>query len=164
MSTKNIIAQLPGKMTRLCSKVASKGPVYLLVAFVALSLVSFAAVPTSTVGAAEEKISFEKTVVTTHKCGGGDDAVKVSIDIGCYGKGNALLDATFAIIRLLSTGVGIVIVISTIVAGIQYATSAGDPSAVQKAIGRLTNNAIALLIFIFGYAILNFIIPAGFFK
>jgi hypothetical protein len=101
---------------------------------------------------------------TPYHCGGGEGAVYTSIDIGCAGKGNALFDMAFAIIRLLSAGVGIIIVISTVVAGIQYTTSAGDPNAVQAAIQRLANNVIALLIFIFGYAILNFIIPAGFLR
>ncbi len=96
------------------------------------------------------------------QCGDGVDKVKTSINIGCKGKGNPIADMMFAIIRFLSTGVGIVIVGSTILAGIQYSAAGGNPQAVAKARGRITSNVVALLIFIFGYALLNYITPGGF--
>ena len=65
--------------------------------------------------------------------------------------------------KFLSDGVGLVIIASVIVGGIQYITSRGDPNATQKAIQRITSSVIALLVFIFGYAVLNYVIPAGFF-
>lgn len=70
----------------------------------------------------------------------------------------------FAIIRALSVGVGLVIVASMIFAGIQYTASRDDPSAVGKAKERVLNNVIALLVYIFAYAILNYVIPRGFFQ
>jgi hypothetical protein len=88
--------------------------------------------------------------------------VHTTINFGCKGQGNAIADATFAIIRILSNGAGLVIIGSLIFGGIQYSASRGDPQATAAAVGRLRSNVIALLIFIFGYAILNFIIPAGF--
>ena len=99
-------------------------------------------------------------------CGGGagNKSVATSINIGCRGKGNPIIDATFAIIRFLSTGVGIVIVGSTIYAGIQYTMSRGEPQLVATAINRLRANAWALLLFLFGYAILNYLIPGAFLK
>lgn len=100
----------------------------------------------------------------TYTCGSGTDSVQMSIDIGCAHKGGAITDAVFAIIRLLSDGVGLVVVGSIIVGGIQYTASAGDPGATSRAVGRIRESLIALLIFIFGYAILNFVIPAGFLK
>ncbi len=51
---------------------------------------------------------------------------------------------------------------SIVVGGIQYTASRGDPQATATAIGRIRSTMIALLIYIFGYAILNYIIPAGF--
>jgi hypothetical protein len=90
--------------------------------------------------------------------------VFLSIDIGCEGKGNPILDALFAIIRFLSMGVGIVVVGSIVVAGIQYTTSRGDPQATAKALERITNSLIALTLFIFAYALLNWLIPAGLLK
>ena len=90
--------------------------------------------------------------------------MKTSINIGCKGQGTALTDMAFAIIRFLSIGVGVVIVASTVWAGVQYTTARDDPNAVGAAKERIMNNFIALLVYIFAYAILNFVIPAGFFK
>jgi|GEM_PF-914260 len=110
---------------------------------------------------------------TSYQCGSGANAVHTSINIGCYGANcqsknihgcSALLDATFAIIRFLSAGVGIVVIASVIWAGIQYTSARDDPSAVGKAKSRIVTSLSALGLFIFGYAILNYVIPAGFFK
>lgn len=99
-------------------------------------------------------------------CGGGsgEHSVQVSIDLGCKGHGNPISDMAFAIIRLLSIGVGLVVVGSIIVAGIQYTTSQDDPKATAAAEGRIKSAVIALLIYIFAFAILNYVIPAGFFR
>ncbi len=109
---------------------------------------------------------------TQYQCGNGSNTVYTSIDIGCKGAScrsnapggcSALTDMAFAIIRALSVGVGIVIVASMIWAGFQYTVSRDDPSAVGKAKDRIRSNIIALLVYIFAYAILNYVIPAGFF-
>lgn len=94
-------------------------------------------------------------------CGGGkhNPSVKVSINIGCQGKGNPIMDATFGIIHFLSDGVGLVIIASMIWAGIQYTSSRGDPQATAKAKKRIESNVISLLLFIFAYALLNYIVP-----
>ena len=97
-------------------------------------------------------------------CGAPDQAIQMSIDIGCKHEGNPIMDATFAIIRFLSDGVGLVVVGSIVYAGIQFSSSKGDPQATAKAITRLRSSVIALVIFIFGYAILNYVIPTGFLK
>lgn len=94
----------------------------------------------------------------------GSGGIQTSIDIGCSGKGEPIPDLIFALIRLLSDGVGIVVIASIIVAGIQFTTSRGDPQASAKAIGRVRSSVIALAIYIFAYAILNYVIPAGFFN
>ncbi len=65
------------------------------------------------------------------------------------------------IIALLSAAVGIVVVISLIVAGIQYSSAQGDPSKVQAAKQRITNSLIALVAFFFLFAGLNWLIPGG---
>jgi hypothetical protein len=93
------------------------------------------------------------------QCGGGDNAVKMAIDIGCKGLGNPIMDAVFAIIRFLTVGVGIVVIGSTIFAGIQFTTSRGDPNATGQAMKRISSNIAALLLFILTYAILNWLVP-----
>lgn len=103
---------------------------------------------------------------TRHYCGDPlkYEKVTTSIVIGCKGKGTPILDMVFAIIRLLSMGVGLVVIGSIIMAGIQYTTSRGDPQATAKALNRVYSTFGALLLFIFAYAILNWLIPAGLLK
>ncbi|HVI60912.1 MAG TPA: hypothetical protein VM535_02005 [Candidatus Saccharimonadales bacterium] len=96
------------------------------------------------------------------KVNGDDQSVGVAIKIGCKGKGNPIADATFAIIRILSSLVGLVIIGSIAYGGIQYAGSRGDPQATALAVNRIRSSLFALILFIFGYAILNYLIPAGF--
>ncbi|MDB5166145.1 MAG: hypothetical protein JWM37_217 [Candidatus Saccharibacteria bacterium] len=86
--------------------------------------------------------------------------ITTSIDFGCSGTGNQpIADLLFAIIRFLSIGVGIMLIGSTVVAGLQYTSSQGDTNAVAKSKARLRANAIALLFFLFGFALLNFVVP-----
>jgi hypothetical protein len=87
-----------------------------------------------------------------------------SIDLGCRGKGNGILDLIFAIIRLLSIGVGLVVVGSITWAGIQYSSSRGDPQAAANAVKRINSAVIALVIYIFAFAILNWAIPGAVLK
>jgi hypothetical protein len=95
-------------------------------------------------------------------CGTGDQAVKISIKIGCTRKSaNPILDAFFALLRFASVGVGVVLAGAAIVVGIQYSFSRGDPGATAKAKAHLTYIAIALLTYIFSFALLNFLVPGG---
>lgn len=102
-------------------------------------------------------------------CGKGDNVVEVSFDFGCLGSSysgeqlNPILDVAFALFRFLSAGVGLVVIGSIIIAGIQYSASRGNPQATGAAIKRVTNALIGLLIYIFTFAILNFIVPGGLF-
>jgi len=94
------------------------------------------------------------------KCGGPPNAViHTTIDFGCQGKGPAILDLVFGVIQFLSDGVGLVVVASLVYAGIQYITSAGDPQAAANAIKRIRSSGVALLLFLFAYALLNYVIP-----
>ncbi len=101
------------------------------------------------------------TLKTKYKCGSGDTATYTSVNIGCVGKGNAIMDALFGIINFLSDGVGVVIVASLIWAGIQFTASRGDPQSTATAIKRIRSNVLALFVFIFAYAILNYVVPGA---
>lgn len=98
---------------------------------------------------------------TLHQCGdpSSDNAYTPSIDIGCKGIGNPIMDALFGIIHFLSLGVGLVVIGSIIVGGIQYTASRGEPQATALAINRIRASLFALIIYIFAYAALNYIIP-----
>jgi hypothetical protein len=103
------------------------------------------------------------------QCGKGSRKVEVGFNIGCRGEEyprdqlNPIVDMAFAIFRVLAAGVGLVVTGSIIVAGIQYSASRGNPQATQAAIARVTNSVVALLIYIFMFAIANFLVPGGMF-
>ena len=65
------------------------------------------------------------------------------------------------LINLVAALVGIGVVISIVIAGIQYGSSAGDAQKVSAAKARIRNAVIALATFIFLYTLLNFLIPGG---
>jgi hypothetical protein len=64
-------------------------------------------------------------------------------------------------VNFLIALVGIAVVISIIIGGIQYGSSAGDPQKVTAAKNRIRNAVVALVTFLFLYALLNFLIPGG---
>ncbi len=98
-------------------------------------------------------------------CGGREyDYYNPSIDIGCQGKGNPIADALFGFIRFLSAGVGLIIIGSIIMGGIQYTGSRGEPQATAMAINRIRSSVFALFLFIFAYAILNYLVPGAILK
>lgn len=116
----------------------------------------------------------QRTVTSTDgKCPGNDKYVKLSVPLkngsDCVLKSdrdtsledNSIIVYTRNIVRFLSAGVGIVIVLMIIIGGIQYITSQGNPQATASAKNRITNAIISLFLFIFMTAILNFLIPGG---
>lgn len=115
----------------------------------------------SSSAASSAPISFGPRPATKDTCGGNDNKVDIGFDIGCRGLGNPIVDALFAVIRVASIGVGIAAVAALIVAGLQYTTSRGDPGATAKAIARIRNTVVALLLYIFSYALLNYLVPSG---
>lgn len=64
-------------------------------------------------------------------------------------------------IRLLGALIGIVVVISLVVGGIQYSASSGDPGKISAAKSRISNSLIALLAYFFLFFFLQWLIPGG---
>lgn len=118
---------------------------------------------------AESLFMIGEDVPGEHYCGKGEKQVKISFDIGCLGNAysgdqyNPILDMLFALLRFVSVGVGLVVTGSIVWAGIQYSTSRGNPQGTEAALKRVSNAVIALLIYIFAWAILNFLVPGGLF-
>lgn len=103
------------------------------------------------------------TAFAITSCGAPDQSpYEPSIDLGCKGVGNPILDLLFAIIRFLSYGVGLIIVASMVYAGIQYIGSRGDPNSTALAMKRIQANVVALLLFVFAFAIVNYLVPGTF--
>lgn len=123
-----------------------------------------------------EAVEFN-TTEGKHQCGASQpfeqefegQEVSTSINIGCKGfeieedggEINPVVDMAFALFRVISAGVGIVVIGTIIVAGIQYSVSRGNPQAIEAAIKRVTNAVIALIVYIFMFAIANFLVPGG---
>ena len=126
----------------------------LLVAF------SFTTLTASTVSAASYSAPFDNFAARV--CG--KNGMKTTIDIGCKGKGNPIVDLLFAIIRFLVVGASLVVTGSIVVAGLQYITAGNSPEATAKAKKRIVSSISALFILIFGYAILNYLIPVTILK
>lgn len=76
-------------------------------------------------------------------------------------KNNKIITDLNDIIDFLSAGVGIVVTGMIIVGGIQYSMAGGSPEAVSKAKQKIINALIALVVFIFIFAFLQWIIPGG---
>lgn len=84
----------------------------------------------------------------------------------CNGKAvtptdNCILDNINTVINVLSAGVGIIVIITIITAGIQYITAGGDPQKISQAKNRIRNALFALLAFAFLFAFLQWIVPGG---
>lgn len=105
-------------------------------------------------------------------CGSKDGSgwTKISFPIGCIGADydgpgdlNPIVDMMFALLRFISAGVGLVVIGSIIWAGIHYSTSRGNPQQAEAAIKRVANSITALLLYIFAFALLNYVVPGGMF-
>ncbi len=102
------------------------------------------------------------------QCGNTEDAVETKFNLGCMGESAPsgtppINDMVYSLIRLMSAGVGIIVVISIIAAGIQYSSSEGNPEATQAAKSRIQNSLIGLLIYIFAFSFVQYIVPGGVF-
>jgi hypothetical protein len=96
-----------------------------------------------------------------------DDVITTDCETG---PGEELSADNCAIIGFLVTGInvlsavaGMVIVFSIMFAGFQYMTAQDNAGQIQQARTRIIWAITALLVFIFSYAILNFLVPGGVF-
>lgn len=87
--------------------------------------------------------------------GTGDNIANVDKD-NC-----AIIGYIVVITNVLSALVGIVVVAMIITGGIQYSTAGSDSSKIQAAKQKITNAILALIIFIFSFAIIQWLIPGG---
>jgi len=110
-----------------------------------------------------------QSALASTQCGKGATVVHTSIDLGCRGEDNAgsdvnpILDMLYAFTRFLTAGVGIVIVGSVVVGGLQYTTAQGEPQKQAAARGRVISALGALVLFLFTFALLQWLIPGGLF-
>jgi len=65
------------------------------------------------------------------------------------------------VVNFLSIGVGVVSAITVGVSGVQYTMSRGDPGKTAQAVSRLTQVGLGIALYIFGWALLNWLVPGG---
>ncbi len=109
----------------------------------------------------------EKNIKKGTPCGRDTEttkAVNIQFDIGCEQKAdNPIVDMLYALIKFLTIGVGLVLTISIILAGIMYTTSGGSAEQTTKAKDRILNAMIGLIFYLLISALANFLIPGGLF-
>ncbi|HSX34594.1 MAG TPA: hypothetical protein VLF62_03035 [Candidatus Saccharimonadales bacterium] len=66
-------------------------------------------------------------------------------------------------ILLFTASIGVLAVISYVVAAIQYSSAGDDPGAVNKAKDRAFKTTIGLIAYLLLFAFLNYLIPGGLF-
>jgi len=111
-------------------------------------------------------------------CGTGDTGIPISSDCQSTAAANGTVDSAEVnnclksdpiitdintVVDFLSAGVGVVVVGSLILGGIQYSMAGDSPDALSKAKKRITNSLLALVAFIFTFAFLQWLIPGGVF-
>ena len=78
-------------------------------------------------------------------------------------KTNPLTNDINTIIDVLGAGVGIVVTAMIIVGGIQYAIAGDNPQRLSEARKRIINALIALFVFMFIFAFVQWLVPGGIF-
>jgi hypothetical protein len=106
---------------------------------------------------------FADTNVTVYKAQSYGDATSYGGNCMSVSKCDLMSKYVYPLINFLIALIGIGVVISIIIGGIQYGSSAGDPQKVTAAKSRIRNAIIALIAFVFLYAMLNFLVPGGLF-
>lgn len=79
-------------------------------------------------------------------------------------KDNLIVQDLNKIVNVLSGLVGVVVVGTIILGGIQFATAGDKADAVSAAKKRITNGVLALVVFLFIFAFLQWLIPGGIFS
>ena len=77
------------------------------------------------------------------------------------GSGDFINNYLTPFIKFLSASVGIIVVISIIIGAIQYSSAGGEAQKVAAARNRIKNAILALIVFLFLYAILQWVMPSG---
>jgi hypothetical protein len=104
--------------------------------------------------------------------GNGEPGVKTAISVGgssCVPvgggslQGNAIFIYVIAILKVVSALAGIATVGGFVWGGILYITARANAGQVESAKNVMINSVIGLLLFIFMYAILQFLVPGGVF-
>jgi hypothetical protein len=82
-------------------------------------------------------------------------------DEGLNSENCGIINIVVSVINFLSAIAGIALVASLMISGYLYMTARDNAGQIEKAKARIIQTLIALTVFIFMYALLNFLIPGG---
>lgn len=123
--------------------------------------------PTAVVAGPQESVGGLQPINNSADCDTNNarccNGVAISIGVECPPSDNPILSYLAGIINFLALGVPVVVVAAIIVGGIQYITAGGVPQKLEAARKRIINALIALVTFIFLYAILRWLVPGDIF-
>lgn len=122
-------------MKRLFTLIASTG----LVAAMSLSLLA-----SPVVGAADPCKDLDTSVIKCDTQGG-----------------NPIMSLVMQVTNFLSIGVGILVVGGIVWGSLLYTTSNGEPGKAQQGITVIVNAVLGLILFIFAYAIIDYLTPGS---
>lgn len=95
---------------------------------------------------------------------GGCNDIQTSLIRCDSSKENPLVGMLLQIINFLAVGVGIAVVGGIAWGGMLYASSNGDSSKAKQGITTIVNAIIGLFLFMFIYALVNYLVPGGVFS
>jgi hypothetical protein len=113
--------------------------------------------PTSAFAATDTCASTEKAITVS----GVDNAVMCCPKNATDRTSCLVLKYVDPAVKLLAALAGIAVVAGIMIAGMQYASSQGDPQKTAAAKGRITKSLTALFVFFFLYSMLQFLSPGG---
>ena len=96
----------------------------------------------------------------TKKCG---DAVTAIIKCDASTDGGPVVGLLVEIINFLAVGVGVAVAGGIVWGGFVYSQANGNSTKTQEGITIIVNAVIGLMLFIFMYAIVNWLVPGGLF-
>lgn len=105
----------------------------------------------STGGGGSEESGACGVETTILQCNGGDS------------NENPIIRTFMEIFDFFAVGIGILVVIGIIIGGIKYVTANGNTSQAEQGITTIVNAVIGLLLFIFMFALVNWLVPGGLF-
>lgn len=78
-------------------------------------------------------------------------------------KDNPIVQDIQSIVNFLAIGVGVIVVLSVVIGGIQYMTAGDNSSAISDAKERISNALMAFIAFLFLWAFIEWLVPGGVF-
>ena len=111
-------------------------------------------------------IVFVAPVAMAASCGkntSGKD-IQTTIDYGCSGSGSGVLQLLIVFVNFMAIGVGVAVVGGIVFGALRYTSANGNAAHAQQGITYIVNSIIGLLLFIFLYALVNFLVPGGLFN